>query len=177
MNGEFQFLKIHNCKNTNKTQVIINFYRSPSRDPKKFLTLLETVLRGLDRHSRKQISFFGDANIDLIKYEKDIACQNLIDLLEKYCIAQTISKPTRITDHSATLIDHVYTNNINNIISCNVLTLDVSDHLATSTTVKLETMSSSSQSRSKINRKVAAKPESRMTNEANHAIFKELKVL
>ena len=171
--GEFQLLKIHNCKNTNKTQVIINFYRSPSRDPRKFIKLMETILRGLDRHTRKQISFFGDANIDLVKYDKDLTGQNLIDLLEKYCFVQTISKPTRITENSATLIDHVYSNNINNVMSCNVLTLDVSDHLATSTTIKLESLSTSNNTRSRI-KKVAAKPESRIITEANHAIFKDL---
>ena len=63
---------------------------------------MEAILRGLDRHTRKQISFFGDANIDLVKYEKDVTGQNLIDLLEKYCFVQTISKPTRITENSAT---------------------------------------------------------------------------
>ena len=150
MSGEFQLLKIHNCKNTNKTQVIINFYRSPSRDPRKFIKLMETILRGLDRHTRKQISFFGDANIDLVKYEKDITGQNLIDLLEKYCFVQTISKPTRITENSATLIDHVYSNNINNVMSCNVLTLDVSDHLATSITIKLKSLYTSNNPGSRI---------------------------
>jgi hypothetical protein len=64
------------------------------------------------------------ANIDLVKYDKDLTGQNLIDLLEKHCFEQTISKPTRITENSATLIDHVYSNNINNVMSCNVLTLD-----------------------------------------------------
>ena len=48
-----------------------------------------------------------------------------------------ISRPTRITDHSATLIDHVYTNKLNNVISSNILTLDLSDHLATVTTILL----------------------------------------
>ncbi len=48
--GEFQLVKIHNCKGFNKTKVIVNFYRSPSKDPNKFISLLDNVLRGLDRH-------------------------------------------------------------------------------------------------------------------------------
>lgn len=123
--GEFQLLKIHNCKNFNKTKVIVNFYRSPSNNAQKFLKLIETVLRGLDRHSRKHISFFGDANIDLIKYNTDTYSQDLISTLEKYGFVQTVSKPTRVTDHSATLIHRVYINNIRNVISCkcNIITL------------------------------------------------------
>ena len=44
---------------------------------------MKLILRGLDRHTRKQISFFRDANIDLVKYNKDLTGQNLINLLER----------------------------------------------------------------------------------------------
>ena len=141
MSGEFQLVKIHNCKGLNKTKVIVNFYRSPSRDTNNFISLLDHVLNRLDRHSRKHVMFFGDANVDLIKYDTDSSSQNLIDTLAKYGFAQTVSKPTRVTDHSATLIDHVYTNNIENTLSSNVLTFDISDHLATLTTTKLRAIS------------------------------------
>ena len=36
-----------------------------------------------------------------------------------------------------TLIDNVYTNNLNSALSCNILTLDLTDHLATHTKVSL----------------------------------------
>ena len=140
MSGEFQLVKIHNCKGLNKTKVIVNFYRSPSRDTNNFISLLDHVLNRLDRHSRKHVMFYGDANIDLIKYDTDSSSQNLIDTLAKYGFVQTVSKPTRVTDHSATLIDHVYTNNIENTLSSNVVTLDISDHLATLTTIKLRSI-------------------------------------
>ena len=173
MNGEFQLVKIHNCKGHNKTKVICNFYRSPSRDTKKFISLLENILRGLDRHSRKHIMFFGDANIDLIKYESDVSSQQLIETLEKYGLVQTVSKPTRVTDHSHTLIDHVYSNNIDNISSTNVLTIDISDHLATLTIAKLNCSSKNQRKSNKIggNKKDA---EIRIMNEACHATFKDL---
>ena len=169
--GEFQFLKIHDCKNSNKTKVIVNFYRSPSRDPNKFLDLLGAVLSGLDRHSRKHISFYGDANIDLIKYDTDIFSQRLIDTLANYGFVQTVSKPTRITDRSATLIDHVYTNNIENTVSSNIITLDLSDHLATITTIKLSTRP---HNRSETRHGSRRSNETRVINEANNLVFKEL---
>ena len=65
--GEFQFVKIHNCKGFNKTKIIANVYRSPSRSVDNFNKLLDTVLRNLDRHSRKHIIVTGDFNIDLIR--------------------------------------------------------------------------------------------------------------
>ena len=181
LSGEFQFLKIHNCKNSNKTKVIANFYRSPSRDANKFLNLLDSVLRGLDRHSRKHILFFGDANIDLIKYGTDILSQNLIDTLANYGFVQTISRPTRVTDHSATLIDHVYSNDIENTMSSNVITLDLSDHLATLTTIKLSNQPHKPKTPSHLNKRNRSKrmhssknTESRIINEASNAVFKEL---
>ena len=174
MSGEFQFVKIHNCKGFNRTKVIVNFYRSPNRDTKKFLSLLDNVLRGLDRHSRKHVMFFGDANIDLVRYDTDSNSQSLVDVLARYGFVQTVSKPTRVTDHSATLIDHVYTNDIDNTISCNVLTLDISDHLATLTTVKLGPSSRNNYNRRTLNKSSNKVTETRLINEANHTVFREL---
>ena len=175
--AEFQLIKIHNCKGYNKTKIVVNFYRSPSRDAKKFTSILDDILRKLERHSRKHIMFFGDANIDLLKHDTDISSQNLIDTLAKYGFVQTISRPTRITDHSATLIDHVYTNNIDKTISTNVLTLDISDHLATACTFKLGTIpglnrNSTVRSNPLLRRNKNLK--SRIFNEANHDIFRQL---
>ncbi|KAL5267870.1 hypothetical protein ACHWQZ_G004797 [Mnemiopsis leidyi] len=172
--GEFQFLKIHNCKGSNKTMIIVNFYRSPSKNPKNFIDLLDNIARGLDRHSRKQIMFFGDANIDLIKYDTDINGQNVIDILAKHSFAQLVSKPTRITDHSATLIDHVYTNNIENISSCNVLTYNISDHLPIATTIKVGNVSHSRRTNFDSYRYNITKQETRLFREANHQIFEQL---
>ena len=45
---------------------------------------------------------------------------------------------SRPTAHSAcTLIDHVYTNNIDSTLSCNIITTDLSDHLVTRTRISL----------------------------------------
>ena len=37
-----------------------------------------------------------------------------------------VTKPTRITNHTATLIDHIYTNNVNRLTS-GIVTVDISD--------------------------------------------------
>ena len=170
--GEFQFVKIHRCKGYNKTKLIANVYRSPaSRNVDKFTGLLDKVLRSLDRHSRKQIVFTGDFNIDLIKYEKDLASQNLIDIFEKYGFAELVSKPTRVTDHSATLIDHVYTNDLANTVSCHVITLDISDHLATVTTLSL---GDHIHQRVKTNASCEQLSSVRRFNEASNSAFKNL---
>jgi len=44
------------------------------------------------------------------------------------CVKQ-IKYPTRITQLSATLIDHIYTNNVTHESTSHILTEDISDHL------------------------------------------------
>jgi hypothetical protein len=113
----------------------------------------------------------GDFNEDLIKHDQDSNCQNLIDTAANHGFVQIVSRPTRITDHSATLIDHVYTNSLDNTISCNIITHDITDHLATHTKIKLGTTGNRPQF-SFHNRRVNR--EGRIFNEANHAAFKNL---
>ena len=54
----------------------------------------------------------------------------IVDMLHSNNISPIITKPTRITNYTATLIDNIYTNNTNQIISGNA-TIDISDHLPT----------------------------------------------
>ena len=65
----------------------------------------------------------------LVKYEYDANSQELIDLTTRFGYIEVITRPTRVTDHSATLIDHIYTNQIHNMHSCGIITFDISDHL------------------------------------------------
>ena len=133
--GEFQFVKIKGCKGHPKSVILGNVYRSPSNKPDKFNKLYDIILQKLNtnRYANKIKFIAGDFNQDLIKHDDDIECQNLIDAAHNHGFAQIVARPTRITEHSATLIDHVYTSNIENTLSCNILTLDLSDHLATHT--------------------------------------------
>ena len=135
--GEFQFFKLHKCKGFSNTKIIGNIYRSPSRSPDNFVALFDTACRSLNRHSRKHVILAGDFNIDLLKHENLEVAQKLIETASKYGFLELVSRPTRITDHSCTLIDHVYSNDIHNTHSCNIITVGISDHLATLTTISL----------------------------------------
>ena len=138
---EFQLLKV-NIGMANghqkKSYIISNFYRSPSTKPKLFIDYLEDILNKLDRHSKKQIILGGDFNIDLTKYGTDEISRLLVDLTTRHGFVQVINRPTRITDHSATLIDHIYTNQVHNMITSGVITYDFSDHLGTYVTISLD---------------------------------------
>lgn len=137
LDGEFMLVKLKRCKNIKKTMILCNTYRSPSRSPENFIDRLETLLQGLNRHKNKLILFTGDFNIDLLRYDNDINCQKLIEVMGSHGFIQTVSRPTRITDHSATLIDHVYINDIHSVTSNNNVTYDMSDHLGIVTSIIL----------------------------------------
>ena len=50
------------------------------------------------------------------------------DALEVFNFTQVISRPTRVTENSRMLIDHIYTNRPENITEVNVPTIAMSDH-------------------------------------------------
>ena len=76
----------------------------------------------------KQAFIMGDFNIDLLKCD---SIQNNEDFLQTNFSSfykPTIVRPTRITPHSKTLIDNIFTNTLENISSGNIIT-SISDHL------------------------------------------------
>ena len=67
-------------------------------------------------------------NIDLLKHHIHQQTTRYLDMLYSHDLLPVITKPTRITSHTATLIHHIYTNTVNRLIS-GILTIDISDHL------------------------------------------------
>ena len=53
--------------------------------------------------------------------------QSLQDIFYSYCLLPVITQPTRVTDHSATLIDNIFVSKPGNVISGNIVS-DLSDH-------------------------------------------------
>ena len=70
----------------------------------------------------------GDFNIDLLKYSSETAVQNFVSLMTSYSFQAIITKPTRITPHSSTLIDNIFTNDYS-VLTPGILITDISDHL------------------------------------------------
>ena len=50
-------------------------------------------------------------------------------MLFSHGLLPIVTKPTRITSHTATLIDHIYTNSSISHITPGIATTDISDHL------------------------------------------------
>ena len=71
----------------------------------------------------------GDFNINLISAQNNNHASKLIDLFHSSNMYSLINKPTRVTDTTATLIDHIWSNDYNNCIKNGIVFDDIlSDH-------------------------------------------------
>ena len=70
----------------------------------------------------------GDTNLDALKYSSNEYVTSYIDSLFSSGFLQIITKPTRCTSHSATLIDHIITNSTHHSYTNLILTSRISDH-------------------------------------------------
>ena len=84
-------------------------YRHPSGDRDLFS---ETLKSQLERLTNKgyEIIVLGDININFLNYNNDNHTSDFLDMLLDLGFMPLITKATRITDHTSTLIDHIYTN-------------------------------------------------------------------
>jgi hypothetical protein len=72
----------------------------------------------------------GDMNVDLLKYSSHDATDIYVDGIFSRGFIPRILKPTRITHRSATLIDHIITNDITYSSTSGIIINDVADHFA-----------------------------------------------
>ncbi len=101
-------------------------YRNPRGDPKIFMNYMDMAIEKIHQENKYCI-IQGDFNLDLLKSESH-QTQNLNALNSLYFQPQ-ILQPTRITDHSATLIDNIFFNSLDHFTISGNLVYDLSDHL------------------------------------------------
>lgn len=89
--------------------LVAAIYRSPNQGCTELLKYLEEKLA--DFFNNQKTVILGDLNIDLLKDYSD--AKKLSRILEAEGAKQIVTKPTRITNVSSTLIDHIITNDFN----------------------------------------------------------------
>ena len=85
----------------------------------------------LENISKEQKSIFllGDFNVNLLNYNEHNPTNEFLDSLASNSFIPLILQPTRITSHSNTLIDNIFSNIIDPDIISGNLTATISDHL------------------------------------------------
>ena len=75
------------------------------------------------------ITVMGDFNINLLK--KDADSESWSKTMENYQLCQLIDEPTRVTDTSKSLIDHIFTTNPSKVRCTKIPKIGISDHYPT----------------------------------------------
>ena len=124
---ESTFIEIVNPKKSNTLVGVI--YRHPSMDLVDFnCNYLNKLLENISKE-QKSIFLLGNFNFNLLNYNEHNQTNEFLDYLASNSFIPLILQPTRITSHSNTLIDNIFSNIIDpDIISSN-LTTTKSDHL------------------------------------------------
>jgi hypothetical protein len=123
---ESLWIEIDNHKNKNIICGVI--YRHPNSNLDSFLEQFYSVLDTITTESKLCI-IMGDFNINLLNFESHHITDDFVNTLSSFLFQPHILQPTRITNHSATLIDNIFFNSLeHSTISGNILS-DLSDHL------------------------------------------------
>ena len=113
----------------NQKTIIGGIYKHPY----VALSLFENAMVDLvQKLNHENLIMLGDFNVDLLNKNKCVKTRNYHDLMKTMKLSQIIKEPTRITNHSKTLIDHVYIKPVSHMnYSSGVFRHPISDHLAT----------------------------------------------
>ena len=127
---ESVFIEIDKTQLGKDKNVIIGVvYRPPNGDISLFNTYMSELLSKI-KSERKYVSCLGDYNISSLNYDTHGPTQEFADLMYSYSLFPCITKPTRVTAKSASLIDNIFCNNDLNDDNgfTGILYTDISDH-------------------------------------------------
>ena len=115
--------------NRNKKYIYEVIYRHPSQSTGELEDFKFALMNVIENIQKNKLTFyaFGDFNINLLKYDTDNKIKQYVDQLISLSCKLLIHKPTRVTPQSATLIDHIVTNDLKNSIR-GIIQSDIGNH-------------------------------------------------
>ena len=128
--------------NIKKKHIIIGTVYRPNTPPKADVDIFSNTmqeLQGIMHRENKDAFIMGDMNIDLLQYSNHYKTNDYTEAIFSQGYLPPITKPTRLTSHSATLIDHIYTNSRSSEITSGIIVTDISDHFGIFSTIQLTT--------------------------------------
>lgn len=126
MPDEMEIIVLEIKITNNKPFLVLVWYRPPGTKIENF-DHIERLLFSCEQED-KEIVLIGDINCDLLADEPDCYTKRLMNVTSISNIKQLIREPTRITEDSETVIDHVYVSDENKVIDSGVDHIGISDH-------------------------------------------------
>ena len=125
--GEFESIFIESINN-GQTSIVGEIYRIPNTSVTLYIQRYEAILQKIES-SNSQVIIGTDQNFDYLKIKSYKPSTDLLYLYLAASIIPTITKPTRITHTSATLIDNIYVQHTTPFVHSGILFSDISGHL------------------------------------------------
>ena len=124
---------INKSKRRDRQKLFTVCYRSPDTDNNSFINNLTPILTKIHR-TNKPSYIIGDMNYNIVNTNHHQPTQTYYTLLTALMYQQVINKPTRITETSSTIIDHIWHNDVTNGYDSQhnrsgILYSNISDHL------------------------------------------------
>jgi hypothetical protein len=116
------------CSAMKKAIVIGVVYRPPDTDVPSFIEVLSGILNQV-ANERKYLYLLGDFNVNLFNCDTHVPTSEFLDAIYSSSLLPLITKPTRISNTSHSLIDNIFCNDAqsNRYIS-GIIVTDISDH-------------------------------------------------
>ena len=121
------FIELH----INKKSILVGVIYRPNTPPKADIDIFTHTMHDIQNilsRDKKETLIMGDMNIDLLKCTTHVKSQEYIDNSFSQGFIPLITKPTRVTDYTATLIDHLLYNRHDRRTQSGILVSDISDH-------------------------------------------------
>ena len=97
---------------TNKGNIfLVSGYRPPNTNSKEFLREYKTLLNALKKHKHHDLVIGMDHNFDLLKSASNTTTNQFLNLNIDTDLVPCITKPTRVTTKTTTLIDNIMVSN------------------------------------------------------------------
>ena len=123
---------IETISKSGKKIIIGSIYRPPNVNPNLFITTVTELTSKLKLEQKSDIILGMDHNLDLLKLNMHRHIQCFYEIMLENNLLPTITRPTRITQSSATLIDNIFVSeNLHRFFELAILLEDISDHLPT----------------------------------------------
>ena len=124
-NYETLWVELNNYKS--KNCLCCCLHRHPSTDMSSFIDHIDLTLQKVQKEN-KTVFMMGDFSMNLLKYQSHPETNDFINLMVSHYLLLHILHPTRVTDHSATIIDNIFSNNVeSDAVGGNILS-QITDH-------------------------------------------------
>ena len=128
-NKDKEILTIEISREYNKNILLSCSYRPPNGDSENLSGFFQNKIIEKSFSEKKTSFMIGDFNIDCLKYHENAKTKYFYDSIFEKGTISIKNRLTRISEHSASLIDNILTTEIfNNSLKKGIIKSDVTDH-------------------------------------------------